>query len=321
MSTWNKHYHWKTKGCTPWAQAWLAAQLVGKSASADGRTVSIDKLSNFDGDVELGNRKGKLITIYDCAVTLSWMGEGTDGSSAGGTITFPELSHEVEDNGDEYQFETEMSTASTAETHALYQLVRAKLAPSLRGVLHSFRSELVDTHARDLGHDDTPAPESSGTDTPAVTPAPAPAVSQQKEKAPSNAKGSTSEVSATTQLAISAADLWDLLTNPARIPMWSRAAAQFSPNVDAAFSLFGGNIVGSVVSVEPPKKLVQTWRVPQWPSGHYGKLTTLLTQGDDSTKLELVLSGVPKGQEESAEAGLETYYIRGLKSIGLGTIL
>ena len=50
-------------------------------------------------------------------------------------------------------------------------------------------------------------------------------------------------------------------------------------------------------------------------------LTTELTQGDDSTKLELVLSGVPLGEEDHAQSGLETYYIRGLKSIGLGTIL
>jgi len=84
----------------------------------------------------------------------------------------------------------------------------------------------------------------------------------------------------------------------------------------AHFSLFGGNIDGTVREVQAPSKLVQQWRVPQWPQGHYGTLTTLLTQGEDSTKLELVLNGVPSGEEDNAEAGLQTYYIRGLKSVG-----
>lgn len=45
----------RTLGCKPWAEAWLAEQLVGKEA--DG--VRITKLNAVDGDCELGSRKGK----------------------------------------------------------------------------------------------------------------------------------------------------------------------------------------------------------------------------------------------------------------------
>jgi len=50
--------------------------LVGKSVSdEEAGEVRIDELSSFDGDCELGNRKGKLITIYDVQVGLGWVGE------------------------------------------------------------------------------------------------------------------------------------------------------------------------------------------------------------------------------------------------------
>lgn len=312
MSTWNKHYHWKTKGCTPWAKDWFTQNLVGKSAEAQGAKVAVEKLAGFEGDVELGNRKGKLITIYDCVVTLNWTGEAEDGTSASGTITFPEVSHEIEDNDEDYRFETELSSESSNKAHELYQSVRNTLAPELEKVFHRFRTELIETHAKDLGHEDGPAQPQEASK-PAAAPAAAPAPANPKE---TKVTTSTSEVRVASHLAVSEQDLWDLLTNPARIPMWTKAPAQFSLNKGAHYELFGGNITGSITTAEAPHKLVQTWRVPQWPPNHFGTLTTQLTQSDDSTKLELVLSGVPSGQEDMAQAGLENYYIRGFKSVG-----
>ena len=183
MSTWNKHYHWKTKGCTPWARAWLAEQLEGRSmplragdSSPDAPSVHVDKLTSFDGDVELGNRKGKLITIYDCVVTLSWSGKADDGSEVSGTITFPEVSHEVEDNQESYRFETEMSTPSSGATLAAYDVVRKQLAPSLEDVFKRFRPQLIETHAKDLGHEgeaQTKEAPAAGAAAPAGSAAPA----------------------------------------------------------------------------------------------------------------------------------------------------
>jgi len=321
MSTWNKHYHWKTKGCTPWAKNHITEATVGKSVTV-GKSghVKVDRLSSFEGDVELGNRKGKLITIYDCSITYAWSGSSDDGTEASGTITFPEVSHEVEDEGDEYRFETEMSTKSSAETNQLYDAVRKELAPSLRPVFHSFRQNLIDAHAKDLGHDS--APSTPGASTPTTNPASAGAAASgtstpaTASKSAKSVSTSSSDVRVSSELAISISDLWDLLTNPSRIPMWTRSPAQFEAKPDAEFALFGGNVTGKIVSVDAPKQLIQKWRTPQFPEGHYGTLAVNLTEGGDSTKLELVLSGAPSGDEDVVEKNLETYYIRGLKSMG-----
>lgn len=334
MSTWNKNYHWKTKGCTPWAKNHLTAATVGKSVNVGERGhVRIEKLSSFEGDVELGNRKGKLITIYDCSITYAWSGKADDDTEANGTITFPEVSHEVEDEGDEYRFETEMSTSSTAASQTLYDAVRKQLAPSLRPVFHAFRTELIEANAKDLGHESpattsgasTPNPSSQNPAAAAAAPTPSSGATSNAAKSTGNKSSkvstSSSDVRVTSELAISTANLWDLLTNPARIPMWTRAPAQFEPVPGSPFALFGGNVTGTVVSVNSPTQLIQKWRTPQFPQDHYGTLAVNLTQGTDSTKLELILSGAPSGEEDAVERNLDTYYIRGLKSMGLGTIL
>lgn len=106
MSNWNKTYHWKTKDVGRFSKDYFTTRLVGSSYNLTSPTagkVEVESLVDFDGDVELGNRKGKLITIYDCQIRLNWVGKLESGTEAKGTIFFPEVSHEIEDEGEEYR--------------------------------------------------------------------------------------------------------------------------------------------------------------------------------------------------------------------------
>jgi hypothetical protein len=112
MSAWNKTYHWRTFDGSKFSKQYFTEKLVGTSydlASPTPGKVEVESLANFEGDVELGNRKGKLITIYDCQITLNWEGKLESGTEAKGTIFFPEVSHEIEDEGDEYRVSTRCS--------------------------------------------------------------------------------------------------------------------------------------------------------------------------------------------------------------------
>lgn len=109
MSNWNKTYHWKTKDVGRFSKDYFTNKLVGSSHTLSSPTagkVEVESLAEFEGDVELGNRKGKLITIYDCQITLNWTGKLESGTEAKGTIFFPEVSHEIEDEGQEYRVST-----------------------------------------------------------------------------------------------------------------------------------------------------------------------------------------------------------------------
>ncbi|KAE8212891.1 hypothetical protein CF327_g3529 [Tilletia walkeri] len=335
MSSWNK-----TKGCTPWARDWITSNCVGTSAEEGDLNVRVDSLNSLEGDVELGNRKGKLITIFDTSVTLHWSGSKGE-EKAEGLLICEEFSHEVHDEKRDYEFKV----TQTSGPSAARELVQKQVVPALLTHFNSFRTTLIETHAKDLGHDDaspsgaatpstttnaaTSASTNSATTSSSATPASgksatAAAVTATKPqttiKSASSVSTSASDVRVSLDLPMSRDDLWDLLTNPARIPMWSRSAAEFSPTAGSKFSLFGGNVTGNVESVDAPKTLVQKWRVGQWPANHWGLLTMSLNEGHDSTKLDLVLGGVPSGEEEQTEKGLRMYYLTSLQTVVGGVL-
>ena len=37
----------------------------------------------------------RLITIFDCKIVLKWRGSASDGTEVKGTLTIPEVSHEI----------------------------------------------------------------------------------------------------------------------------------------------------------------------------------------------------------------------------------
>lgn len=125
-----------------------------------------------------------------------------------------------------------MTTSSSVETQALYEAVRSQLAPSLLPSFHAFREQLIQANAKDLGHEDGASPlATSGASTPQTVAknGVAAATAPKETKAKTGSSGlSTTKVEVEADLSIRKEDLWDLLTNQARIPMWTRAPAQVS---------------------------------------------------------------------------------------------
>jgi len=66
-----KNWHWRTKGVEGWAKDWFTANLVGTEAAG----VSIEAVTDVEGDAEVGMRKSKLVTIYDQKITMTWVGK------------------------------------------------------------------------------------------------------------------------------------------------------------------------------------------------------------------------------------------------------
>lgn len=54
------NWHWKTKYVTPWAQTWFQQELTRlRVTGKDTEEASITKVTEVDGDIELGQRKSK----------------------------------------------------------------------------------------------------------------------------------------------------------------------------------------------------------------------------------------------------------------------
>jgi hypothetical protein len=68
------NWHWVNKDVAPWARNFLDNELTQVSAEQDGVTAKIDKVVSMDGDVDVSQRKGKVITIFDVRLKLEYSG-------------------------------------------------------------------------------------------------------------------------------------------------------------------------------------------------------------------------------------------------------
>lgn len=68
------NWHWVNKDVSPWARAYLEKTLPQVSVEQDGVTAKVDKVISMDGDVDVSQRKGKVITLFDVKLKLEYSG-------------------------------------------------------------------------------------------------------------------------------------------------------------------------------------------------------------------------------------------------------
>lgn len=71
------NWHWVNKDASEWAKQWFEENLTKLEAKEDDVSAKISKVISMDGDVDVSQRKGKVITIYDVKLTLEYSGKFT----------------------------------------------------------------------------------------------------------------------------------------------------------------------------------------------------------------------------------------------------
>lgn len=92
------NWHWVNKDASAWTKQYLEENIKGLKAEEDGVTAQLDKLISMDGDVDVNQRKGKVITIFDVKLVIEYSGKTKDDEDVSGTITVPEVAHDTEEN-------------------------------------------------------------------------------------------------------------------------------------------------------------------------------------------------------------------------------
>lgn len=69
------NWHWVNKDVSGWTKEYLDKEIVGVKAEQDGVSAEISKVLSMDGDVDVSQRKGKVITIFDVKLQLEYSGE------------------------------------------------------------------------------------------------------------------------------------------------------------------------------------------------------------------------------------------------------
>ncbi len=203
-------------------------------------------------------------------------------------------------------------------------LVRKAIVPQLRKRLVQLAPAIIAEHAKDIQHAPSSGP-SSGSATLAEASRSATGVGNSKSTTTatatsqtSNANGRTATVNVTTvtdneEFRTTAAELYQTFTDPQRIAAFTRSPPKVfeGAKTGGKFEIFGGNVAGEYVELEAPTRIVQRWRLNQWPAGHYSTLRITFDQNDQDavTVMRVQWEGVPIGQEEVTKRNWGEYYV------------
>lgn len=127
----------------------------------------------------------------------------------------------------------------------------------------------------------------------------------------------TTTVTAHDEFRTTAEEMYQTFTDPQRLAAFTRAPPRLFEGAQEGgkFSIFDGNVTGEFVKLEPPTKIIQKWRLAQWPEGHTSLQEIVFDQNnvDRVTNMRVTWTGVPVGQEEVVQRNWEGYYVRSIK--------
>ena len=69
------NWHWVNKDVSEWAKSYLEKTLVGIEAKEAGVSATIKAVQSMEGDVDVSQRKGRVITLFDVKLQLEYEGE------------------------------------------------------------------------------------------------------------------------------------------------------------------------------------------------------------------------------------------------------
>lgn len=200
-------------------------------------------------------------------------------------------------------------------------LIRSKIVPQLRKRLRQLGPDLINEHGKDIQHADSSAPYTQRStvvsSTAAQANAKASANPSKSQVAKSGPSINTTTVTSTEEFRTTASELYQTFTSPDRLAAFTREPPKIfeGAHIGGKFELFGGNVAGIFEELDEPTRVVQKWRLAQWPQGHYSRLEIKFDQNerDAVTVMRVVWDGVPLGQEEVTERNWGEYYVRSIK--------
>jgi activator of HSP90 ATPase len=97
-------------------------------------------------------------------------------------------------------------------------------------------------------------------------------------------------------------------------PSFSPASARIDSVEGGSFSLFDGHIVGRILELVPNERIVEAWRVVDWPAGIYSIARFEIRPNKTGTTIVFDHTGFPKGLKEHLSSGWTEHYWAALSS-------
>jgi activator of HSP90 ATPase len=91
-------------------------------------------------------------------------------------------------------------------------------------------------------------------------------------------------------------------------PSFPPASAKIDSVVGGSFSLFDGHIVGRILELVPDERIVEAWRVVDWPAGIYSIARFEFRPNKAGTTIVFDHTGFPKGLAAHLSSGWSEHY-------------
>ena|SRR5437867_3386342 len=102
--------------------------------------------------------------------------------------------------------------------------------------------------------------------------------------------------------------LYGALLDAKQFSQFSAMSAKIDRAAGGAFSLFDGHIIGRNVELIPNQRIVQAWRVVDWPPGVYSIVRFEITAQRSGTHLVFDHTAFPAKLRDHLEAGWQSHY-------------
>ena len=89
---------------------------------------------------------------------------------------------------------------------------------------------------------------------------------------------------------------------------FSAKSAQIDRIPGGAFSLFEGHIIGRIIDLVPNQRIIQAWRVVDWPAGIYSIVKFELVPSGSGTRLIFDQIGFPEKLRDHLAEGWQSHY-------------
>jgi activator of HSP90 ATPase len=107
--------------------------------------------------------------------------------------------------------------------------------------------------------------------------------------------------------------IYEALLDAKQFTMFSTMPAEINREAGGACSLFEGHIIGRNVELIPNKRIVQAWRVVDWPEGVYSIAKFELKPQGSDTHLVFDHTGFPEELRDHLAEGWQDHYWARLK--------
>lgn len=310
------NWHWSEKNLLPWLKERLSEVLRSITLKDQtGFRLCIDAMDSVTGDYVVYNRKQKLLYVYDLTIVLKWTASiEKDGKPS--EVTGEVIVEDIDQDG-VYHFKIKVKTGSD-ERDVIRNQIKVSfpmISEKIKSVVEGMQ-DVASTVQLTVAEQEVITPAIPVVVSPTQSP-----VVQSSSVASSEASNDRSGAGLTTvklkvKFTMPPAQVYDFLTDPAKMSALSGSSAQLTPVPNAPFSLFNGMITGKMISLTKGKEIVQTWRNQSWPAGVYSEVRlTLESTPKEDTHLTLVQTGVPKEEYTRTRAGWEEYYWRRMASL------